>query len=327
MKSLHYFFLLSIIFGCTSNSEDKAPTTIEKLKDTIVSELSIDTVFSDTTLLYKSIDYSAKLKNPLHYFPEEIAALQSYFSDSMICSLDSNQFDLHDATSDSILLNVFEKSLQIRKGLLGELFDKKLPEEKNGEYYPDYIITELKMVEEASKALVSTCVAECTSFDFTFLLNDLLEKARSTSGELDDEFFQLLMIGDGNYGGTGEGWFTWFDRTWDYGGGSLLGSGIHLNFLTKSEDFKRKTSQFDFLLDSYIGDLLNDIKHGIYMNSRESIISELKEILNLATLTPENKKSISSFLQLLESGEENCKSCVDGKLQFDCATGNCNWGG
>lgn len=333
MKHLFYIVGLLALSNCGSEKEEKQDQPIEPtiLQDSLTTESlgseKIDSISKENLPESNSVDYNSLLQNPLHYFPEEINQLKDYFEDSLIVALDSNQFQLNDAKTDTSFLNAYENLLSIRRVLLEQIWEKNLPGERGDDYYPDYIIKDLKEVDDASLGLISTCVAECSEFDFIFFLSDFVNHAKKTRGELDDELFALLLIADEDYGGTGEGWMSWFMRTWDYGGESLMGSGIHLKFLQKAALFQEKTNQFDFLISQYKMGLLQDIKHGIYTHSRENIISELQEILNLSSLTSTEKEPLSKFLTVLESGEVNCENCVDGIFQFNCATEDCNWGG
>ena len=135
------------------------------------------------------------------------------------------------------------------------------------------------------------------------------------------------MIADGEVGGTSYGWSNWFERTWDYGGGSLLGTGIHLDFLNKYGLLVQKTDIITSLLDLYKSSLLGDISHGIYMQAIEDVVKELSEILQLEFLTEKEKEPLQKLLSDWENSVEECENCVDNKYQFGCRSIDCNWGG
>lgn len=62
------------------------------------------------------------------------------------------------------------------------------------------------------------------------------EAAERTPGDVDDAFVKLVVDAYGNAGGTG--WPSWGERTWDYGGCSLLGTGLHPRLLLATDRFR-----------------------------------------------------------------------------------------
>ena len=321
MKYFFSLFSFLFLFGCISENDKPDNDTFKIVEDSVKTEPDIPVITIDTS---ENADQSDTV---LFYNTKEINALKLYFSDSAIAALNHIQLSLNQAKTDSDLLSAYKKLLAIRKVLTSEIWKKNLPDQKEYGYYPDYIISDLYNVSLSSIGLRATCVAECTEFDFTFLLTDFIDLAQKTSGELDDEFFELLSIANSEYGGTGEGWFDWFYRTWDYGGGSMLGSGIHLKFLQKEVAFREKTHQFDSLLDKYHSDLIRDLGHGIYMQTADKVVEELNAIIQLPSLSEQGKEAAESLLYKISSGNISCKNCVEGHYQFGCDTADCNWGG
>jgi len=330
MKYAIFFIGIALFVSC---SEEEKSTKVEANKgvierDTISHQdtLAVELPTLEDTVITE-VDYSILVQSPMFFLPEEVVVLQQYFTDSSIIVYDSCQALLADAKTDLEFGNAYLKLLAIRSNLSNQIYSGNYPEEKDGGYYPDYIINDLKPIDEAVFGMQFTCVAECTDFDFTFDLTELKPLVLNTSGDMDDILFQLFDLADGDYGGTADGWHNWFERTWDYGGGSLFGSGMHLEILEKIHELKSKTNMYDELINKYQSYLLMDIQHGIYMRTQAETTVELKNILHLEYLTSEEKAPLQLLLGNWEKGDGSCKNCVDGTYQFGCATGDCNWGG
>lgn len=127
-------------------------------------------------------------------------------------------------------------------------------------------------------------VAEGTAY---YLFNDYkkwLEIAQKTPSKEDDEFIalNLLLFPEDSI----EYFYpAWFLQTWDYGGSSLLGRGVHQKILNKSSDIWTEESSFVFKkeIQRIKDDLLQDIlsRETTYWERKSVILVELDSIIQL----------------------------------------------
>jgi len=156
----------------------------------------------------------------------------------------------------------------------------------------EYLMPSFKVVQ----------VAEGTVYYPTANFVSLANKAKTTQGQTDDEFFafcQRLFP----YNGL-EGFFAnWFEQTWDYGGESLLGQGKHLAALQEMDQLFKQSGFFAQTLKHYKNDLVHDITHSEtkFRESKDKIKRELQQILakNFSILTSADKKSIKEHYRNL----------------------------
>jgi len=332
MKKIIYPLAILLMASCSDesnkNEQKEGEGTAKENNDSTQTAFKEDSVDIESEQSF--ITYEQALNSPLFYSLEDLAILQEYFGDTLTIQLDSNQYNISNAKTDKELLAAYKIALTIKDKLVNRMFSLNLPYEiDGGGWYPDYVIQKLQPIDKASIGLQTSCVAECTEFSFTFYLTELEKKAIETSGKLDDEFFNLLMDADVEMGGDGIGYHTWFARTWDYGGGTLLGDSLHYNFLVKMNEFQQKYSALDELLKRYKDDILRDINHGIYMNTKEEVMAEMKMILGLNFITAQEKEPIQLLYNKFEKDEIICDNCPGGSYQFGCEDfeKNCNWGG
>lgn len=139
-------------------------------------------------------------------------------------------------------------------------------------------------------------------------------KALTTEGKYDDLYFDLESY---YYGIQDRLWPAYTERTWDYGGHSLLGQGIHLTILKKADTVLKTGSLLDREVHDMRSRTLKDIEdYNIYYEDSEAIITELKKILESAELSGEEKamlkrriiqfKDPESFGISLNCKKENC---------------------
>jgi hypothetical protein len=167
----------------------------------------------------------------------------------------------------------------------------------------------------------ATCAAECTAFLFEIDHNDFKSLAKETKGDADDQFFALKESVQGEKGGFFPGWLVFFERTWDYGGGVTLGDNQMFTFLKNSHAFLQKSELFKLEINELREETIQNLSHPIYMNSKEKVQKEINKILKTNCLTVKEKK------QVRETMLRNEKNDLEKPVQFDCATGNCDWGG
>lgn len=165
------------------------------------------------------------------------------------------------------------------------------------------------------------CDAECTVFTLEYLTDDLRKLAEFTEGEADDQFFDMLESIQSERLSYHKSWLNSFARTWDYGGGSLLGDSTCYHFLEASFNYLKTNSYFRADLLENRKHLLSDMNHPIYMYPTKQVLAELNRILQAGILFPEER------LQLLELRKRILSGTPE--IQFNCSDpdASCDFGG
>jgi len=176
---------------------------------------------------------------------------------------------------------------------------------------------------DKSFALRSSCEAECTEFVMDYNLPDLQKLAQYTKGKADDDFMALKMLAEGDQARHDPGWLTFFERTWDYGGGSLLGDSNNYKFLDGSYKVIQKSDLFKKDLMVLRQRVLGDMEHRIYMYPKPVVLAEINRMLKAKMLSYPEAHRVLLLKQTIERDKE------DPALQFNCSDPeqNCDWGG
>ena len=321
MKYLILLILVALISSCESESEVNDTNTKEKVEDSLVLETAIDTTFieqKDTIVMpnYELTDADKK-------------SLKSYLTKNQILALSNELNTFNTSEIDTVIINSFIEILRITDTLKNHLIataDYEMIDE-NDDYYPFNLQTELAGLEKAIPGFINSCVAECTEYDCHYQLAPFISRSKLTIGIADDEFFELLTTSSGDYFTTAHQFRAWFAQMWDYGGASLLGSDIHLDYLKNSQDFITRYSNGNKLLKRLQNEAYGDALHGIYMNHSIKVGKELKAIMDLKIYTSEENAKLNELYMKIISGDYTKGDGVGRKLQFDCETGDCDFGG
>lgn len=164
-----------------------------------------------------------------------------------------------------------------------------------------------------------TCVAECTELAFIIKFSVWDSLAKITNDPMDNEYVKLNVMADGEYGhGEDYGFKTWFMAMCDYGGSTIIGDGIALNFLKAYDAFKAKNSSVNFKwLDNLRSVALHNAHtHRSHMRTAEKITEELVKILKEVKLSEEEKAAITARIELLKNPDAS-------ELDLDCENQNC----
>ncbi len=307
MKTLQLLFigtLLTTVGACSSNTE----TAAEKQGKEMKSELEKREKENPEVVVIlpnKSVDSIT---------PAQTKKLKKYLKASTIEELTAYINTLRFVKTDT----AFEKAYHGAKTLI-EKMDKEFSA-KNSD--PIELMEELKFFEDVF-AMEPSCVAECTEFVINYDMEDLQDLAKETEGKADDEFFKMKVFCEGDEATYNPGWLTFFERTWDYGGGVLLGDNSIYTFLKNSYDFQKKSTLFKKDVDQLRAETIDVMGHSIYMQPKDKVQAEIDKIIKQKVVSAAEKKRILEIRKRNE--DENTEA--DPLLQFGCKTGDCDWGG
>ena len=211
--------------------------------------------------------------------------LQSMFGNALTKRMISYSTDYKKVKNSQDFQKLYTESMELRDTLVTLLETKVLIEDPR--YMPD-----LFWLEDVMPGFESAIVAEGTMYYLFRNYKEMLDKTSTTEGMEDDDFTQLcLMVHSTD---SVEYFFkSWFMQTWDYGGSSLLGKGIHHDLLTKMDDLLKKSSLFKNEMLAIKAEIMKDITDTYveYWESQKDILKEIDEI-------------IQSDFDLLDEGEK-----------------------
>lgn len=305
MKQLFSLFLIcTITVDCSSNSkkEDTDKTNPKKeITETKTEDANIDTLPNRNPVVRDLNPAQLKRLNAL--LPKKtVESLVSYLNDWALVQTDSDFARVyHNGKS---VFQAIEKAVST-----------KFPDGYNGMEAMNFI--------NKSFALRSSCEAECTEFVMNYNFLDLQKLALYTKGKADDDFMNLKIMAEGDQGRNEPGWLNFFERTWDYGGGSLLGDSSNYTFLETSFKVIQKSDLFKKDLLTLRERVINDMEHRIYMFPKPVVLAEINRILKTKILSYPEAHQILLLKQSIERDKE------DPALQFNCSDPeqNCDWGG
>jgi hypothetical protein len=140
---------------------------------------------------------------------------------------------------------------------------------------------DLDWLNEPIPGYATLLVAEGTQYYLFQNYKAMLPKVKATEGAEDNEFIELnFQVYEQD---SIENFYpVWFMQTWDYGGHSLLGRGLHLRTLEEIEEILDNTDLFEqeiiFIKTKLLEDILNS--ENTYWESQEKILAELEQVLN-----------------------------------------------
>lgn len=167
---------------------------------------------------------------------------------------------------------------------------------------------DMDWLQAALPGFITQFAAEGTMYHLFFYYEDWAKKARRTSGKEDNDFFALMYevypidhI---------EHFFpAWFLQTWDYGGHSELGKGVHNDLLDKMNRLLAESDLFAPEIETLKNNLINDITNDriTYWYDKKAILVELNAILaaNYGILTNEDKIALETRKKHFENPEAN----------------------
>ncbi len=179
---------------------------------------------------------------------------------------------------------VYRKGVKLRDTLV-TILEQKIPV---GDYKQ---LPDLFWLKEAIPGYIPQLAAEGTLYYLFQDYNKMDLQAKKTNGLDDDNYLDLCLMVHA-YDSVEHFFPAWFLQTWDYGGNSLLGQGIHLRILKKMESLVNAGNAFEPEILDLKNNLLNDItwQENAYWEPLDNIKKELKDILaaDLSILSKED---------------------------------------
>lgn len=306
MKQLVYCFLILLSTCACSDSGNTEENTQSGQSKTDSTATKPGDQSSDSIPEHNPVVYNLK--------PDQLQKLKKLLPEKTVNAITAYISDLAAVQTDVDFARVYHNGKKLFEEI-EQAVSAKFPDGYKGMEAMNFI--------NKSFALRSSCEAECTEFVMDYSFTDLQKLALFTKGKADDDFMKLKIMAEGDQGRHTPGWLSFFERTWDYGGGSLLGDSTNYTFLETSFQVIQKSDLFKKDLVQLRGRVLGDMEHRIYMYPKAAVLAELTRILKTKILSYTEAHRVLLLRQRVERDKE------DPALQFDCADPekNCDWGG
>ena len=252
--------------------------------------------------------------------------LADYYSAAVIEEINRFLTHYNNAKTDTDFEAMYHEGKELMQLMYDKLYEPEtdylLKVSADYEYWsPIEILYELQDFNGHLGPLEISCVAECTEIDFLFDLQKMLEKAKQTTGSADDDFLELVIAIEGDYGYAGyPGFKSWFNQTWDYGGSSLIGDETLLDCINMYRKFKEKSNLFTAEMDLIYSDFVDALVYEkTFHYTQETVLGEYEKILQIKKLfKPEDEQKIKEARKAIEIGGDT--------YQFDCENSDCSFG-
>ena len=195
----------------------------------------------------------------------------------------------------------YRKGIQLRDSIIAlvDIFLEKLP--------MDVGLPNFFWLEEILPGFITQLVAEGSRYYLFADYKHWYTISKASKGEEDDDYVQICF--DVFPTDSIEYFFSaWTIQTWDYGGHSLLGRGIHLGILKSIDSCLTKSQLFQPGLQEIKQEILDDITVDdiTYWESKEKIGKEVSSILTdeITILTKEDKIALEVRLMQFKSPEK-----------------------
>jgi hypothetical protein len=261
---------------------------------------------------------------------EETLLLEKYFEPVLLAKLDNYvagydalataaDFEKNYNEGMALFAELYEALTVPKTGYLKAKFEELGQEDEN--FYPVDLLSEYDGLNGMLGPVMISCAAECTDLDFLYDLEAMLEKAKATSGNADEDFMELVLYIENNTAGYAAypGFKVWYVQTWDYGGYSMLGNGVFTDAVKRTMAFEKEHNLFAAQIAAIHGDFINsltwDTSFGL---SKEDVLKEFDALMKTGFFTKEEKEVLKESREKIQNGAEG--------YQFDCETGDCSYG-
>jgi hypothetical protein len=223
--------------------------------------------------------------------------LETIFGKQLTTSIDRYRLLYQSSKRSRDFARTLRTGTLLRDSLV-EILEKKF-DLSNFELPPN-----LEWLEEAFPGYSAQLVAEGTQYYLFKNFKVMHDKVQATEGYEDDEYMELCF--QVYQQDSIENFYpTWFMQTWDYGGHSLLGRGIHKRILEEIEEILDNTDLFEPEILQIKAKLLQDILNpeNTYWENSEKIVQEINDILspNFTILSEEETASLRARMAMFES--------------------------
>jgi len=227
--------------------------------------------------------------------------IQKLFGQKSATELRKFQVDFRKANTDVELAETYRNALKLQAVINQELHDEV--EVNDPEKAAD-----MEWLRQSLPGFIIQFAAEGTLFHSFLYYEDWAKMAQRTSGKVDDKFF-AMMYAVYPIDHIEHFFPAWFLQTWDYGGHSELGKGVHKDLLEKMNKNLAESDLFAPEIESLKNKLLEDITNPeiTYWNEKKAVLDEISTILeaNLGILSEEDKIALETRKKHFEHPDEN----------------------
>lgn len=154
-------------------------------------------------------------------------------------------------------------------------------------------------------------VAEGTQLELFVNYQDFAALARKTPSPEDDAFMRLMIKAQGP---SFSYYPKWFVQTWDYGGCSLAGKGIHQEVLKEMQNVLKLGPTFVPEIQDLKQDLLKDLTEGrFFCQPKAAVRQEIKGLVGNPLLDASEEQSLKKRLSELDQNATLEFNCLDPK--------------
>lgn len=233
--------------------------------------------------------------------------MKNLFGDSIATAVSTYRQEFTSVRTEADFARTLRDSDRLLDAMLGKL--ENILDVDYIVQAPDGEMPDLFWLEAVLPGYEEALVAEGTAYDFFTDWKQWAPIARRTTGTADDDYVELMFA---LYRDSMENYFpAYFLQTWDYGGDSELGAGIHFRILDKMNKALALSDLFAPEINAHKEELLEDILSGnSYWLKKEPILEELDAILDaeFGILTE------ADIARLRKRREEFAKGAKDGLI-------------
>lgn len=225
--------------------------------------------------------------------------LAALLDESFADSLRTYRAAFADAPTDADLHQAYQLGQHLREAIVREL-ERQEPMQVGEEP------ADLFWLRDLFPGYLPQLVAEGTAYYFFADYGAWRRRAEATRGRADDEFFELCIAA---FPEDSIEYFypAWTIQTWDYGGHSLLGRGIHRELIRQIDRRLSAGGPFAANLQALADRLVDDITlpQNTYWEDTTLIIRELEGVLDdsLGCLSPRDRIAIEGRLEQFRDPE------------------------
>lgn len=344
MKKIFYSSLITIaLASCGGENTSETGKNEVKNEDTSSIVNDIDTI--QETTIGDSIQFEPNYVKPYDGLAaNEVKIFKLFLGDSLTAEVIALHKMFDQVKSAENMRDYYAQMIDLKSKLSYKLSDKLqdaafrkkvLAQAKNleiqDEYFDEYstvldeMRTQLDKLKKYYHGIKPSCVAECTEPYFGLVIKDLVPIAEKTDGDDDNKYFKLIVDF------YTEEWeptsmnAKWFEATWDYGGSSKLGDGIHLNFMLTTDKLIAEKNIFEQWILGYREDCFSDMtRWKSFQYGKEKILKEIDKVFKQVKLDPSQIDQLKARKKELNEFIENDKTGYG--LQLNCETGDCIYG-